>query len=385
MTGSRKARRSILGLDASRALSTAPTGIEAYSTHLIRTLVPRMQHHEVRLYCRQEPPVAVRKAFASAEMRVIPFPRLWTHLRLSWEMITAPPDLLFVPAHVVPLIHPRRTLVTVHDLGYRAFPDAHPRQQRIYLELSTRWSVHAATHVLVDSESTRDAVIQAYGVPASKLTIAYPGFDRTLRPVQSRVSLAEAQRTYRIPGDYLLFMGRIQPRKNLTRLIAAFARILPDHPALTLVLAGPEGWLAEPIHQAVAAWGLTDRVCFPGYVAEEDKATLISGARAFVYPSLHEGFGFPVLEAQSCEVPLLTSRTSSLPEIAGEGALLVDPLDVDAIAAGIERLLTDADLRRTLVAEGTKNLARFSWERTGEVVSGVIEALLREDQSRPAR
>lgn len=385
MPGAEGSRRAIVGLDASRAVSTAPTGTEAYSAHLIRALLPRLEDHRVRLYCRQEPPPDVRRAFGSAEVRVIPFPRLWTHLRLSWEMITAPPDLLVVPAHVVPLIHPRRTVVTVHDLGYRAFPDAHPWRQRVYLDLSTRWSVKAATHVLVDSEATRDAVIRAYGAPASKLTVAYPGFDRTLHPVRNPASLAEVRRTYGIPGDYLLFMGRIQPRKNLTRLIQAFARILPDHPALTLVLAGPEGWLTEPIHRAVEACGLAERVRFPGYVAEDDKAALISGAQAFVYPSLYEGFGFPVLEAQSCEVPLLASRTSSLPEVAGEGALLVDPLDVDAMASGLRRLLTDADLRRALVASGTENLARFSWERTGEVVSGVIEALLQQDQPRPAR
>ncbi len=385
MPGAEGSQRAIVGLDASRALSTAPTGTEAYSAHLIRALLPRLQRHEVRLYCRQDPPPDVQQTFGGAEVRVIPFPRLWTHLRLSWEMATAPPDLLFVPAHVVPLIHPRRTLVTVHDLGYRAFPDAHPWRQRTYLDLSTRWSVSAAAHVLVDSESTRDAVIRAYGVPASKLTVAYPGFDRTLHPVRNPATLAEVRRTYGIPGDYLLFLGRIQPRKNLTRLIQAFARVLPDHPALTLVLAGPEGWLADPIHRGVETYGIAERVRFPGYVAEDDKAALISGAQAFVYPSLYEGFGFPVLEAQSCEVPLLTSRTSSLPEVAGEGALLVDPLDVDAMASGLTRLLTDAGLRRTLVASGTENLARFSWERTGEVVSRVIEALLQQDQRRPAR
>lgn len=385
MTGPQGLQRSIVGLDASRALSAAPTGTEVYSTHLIRALLPRLQDHEVRLYCRQEPPPEVRGTLAGAEMRVIPFPRLWTHGRLSWEMVTHPPDLLVVPAHVVPLIHPRRTLVTVHDLGYRFFPEAHPRRQRFYLELSTRWSVHAADHVLVDSRATRDAVVAAYGVRTAKLTVAYPGFDRTLHPMRDPASLAEVRYTYGISGDYLLFMGRIQPRKNLTRLIAAFARILPKHPDLTLVLAGPEGWLTERIHQAVEAGGLSNHVLFPGYVAEADKAALISGARAFVYPSLYEGFGFPVLEAQSCGVPLLTSLTSSLPEVAGEGALLVDPLDVEAIAAGLERLLTDTGLRRALADAGTKNLARFSWERTGEVVSGVIRALLRGDQPQPAR
>lgn len=381
-----ESRRSLVGLDASRALSTAPTGTEAYSTHLIRALLPHLKAYRVRLYCRQAPPPKIQQAFEGiAELRVIPFPRLWTHLRLSWEMLTHPPDLLFVPAHVLPLVHPRRTLVTVHDLGFRAFPGAHPRRQRLYLALSTRWNVHAASHILVDSKATRDAVIEAYGVPRAKLTVAYPGFDRTLHPVQDPKAFAAVRRTYEIPGPYCLFMGRIQPRKNLSRLIEAFARILPDHPDLTLVLAGPEGWLAEPIHRIAETLGLRGRVRFPGYVAEDDKAALISGARAFVYPSLYEGFGFPVLEAQSCGVPLLTSRTSSLPEVAGDGALLVDPLDVEAIAAGLERLLTDEDLRRSLVAAGTENLTRFSWARTGEVIGDVIENLLTTNQRHTTR
>ena len=381
MSGSRKSRRPVVGLDASRALSTAPTGTEVYSTHLIRALLPRLKPCAVRLYCRQVPPSDVRQAFdEGADLRVIPFPRLWTHLRLSWEMLTHPPDLLFVPAHVLPLVHPRRTLVTVHDIGYRVFPGAHPRRQRLYLELSTRWNVRQASHVLVDSKATRNAVIEAYPISPAKVTVAYPGFDRTLHPVQDPAARAQVRRTYEIPDPYLLFMGRIQPRKNLGRLIEAFARILPRYPDLTLVLAGPEGWLTEPIHRIVETLGMKGHVRFPGYVAEDDKAALISGARAFVYPSLHEGFGFPVLEAQSCEVPLLTSRTSSLPEVAGEGALLVDPLDVESIAEGLRQLLADADLRRSLVAAGAKNLARFSWARTGEVVSRVIEDLLRADR-----
>ena len=385
MSGLDPLRHAIVGLDASRALSTAPTGTEAYSFHLIRALLPHLEASPVRLYCRREPPPEVRTAFAGAEMRVMPFPRLWTHLRLSWEMLTHPPDLLFVPAHVVPPVHPTHALVTVHDLGYRVFPGAHPRRQRLYLDLSTRWNVKVASHVLVDSAATRDAVIEAYGVPAARLTVAYPGFDRTLHPVRDEAALASVRHTYGIPGPYCLFMGRIQPRKNLVRLIEAFARILSDHPGLNLVLAGPEGWLTKSIHQTVDALGLAARVHFPGYVAEEDKAALISGARVFVYPSLYEGFGFPVLEAQSCGVPLLTSRTSSLPEVAGEGALLVDPLDVTAMASGLNRLLSDVDLQRTLVAAGMRNLTRFSWESTAEVVSAVIREMLRTDQPRPAR
>ncbi len=376
------ASATVIGIDASRALSCASTGTEAYSYHLIRALVPLLRdRHTVRLYLREPLPYRTGASDAAppwsgAEDRVIPFPRLWTHVRLSWEMLCTPPDLLFVPAHVLPLIRPRRTLVTVHDMGYRAFPAAHPAAQRRYLELSTRWNVQTATHILADSTATRQSIVEAYGTPTEKITVLYPGYEPDLAPIRDPVALARVRRRYGIPGEYILFLGRIQPRKNLARLIEAFSAIALDYPHLTLVLAGPTGWLAKPIVAGARALNLSDRVCFPGYIAPEDKAALISGARLFAYPSLYEGFGFPILEAQACGTPLLTGTTSSLPEVAGEGGLLVDPEDTDAIARGLRKLLEDAALRQRLVDGGFANLTRFSWERTAERVSTLIEELL---------
>jgi len=368
------ASKPTIGIDASRALSTAPTGTESYSYHLIRALLSHQDaQYRTKLYFRSAPEL---HAFPGAELRVIPFPRLWTHVRLSWEMARHAPDLLFVPAHVLPPVRPKRTLVTIHDLGYRYFPEAHPRRQRFYLEWSTRWNARVAGHILADSCATRDALVQAYGIDAAKITVAYPGYDSDLAPVRDAGVLAAVRARYHIPGPYILFMGRLQPRKNLARLIEAFARLAADRPALTLVLAGPAGWLAEPIRARVRQLGLEGRVLFPGYIAESDKAALLSGAQVFAYPSLYEGFGFPALEAQACSVPLLASNTSSLPEVAGDGALLVDPLDTSAIAAGLARLLDDVMLRRTLVALGSANLRRFSWEATARTVLSVIENLL---------
>lgn len=369
-----------IGIDASRAVSAAPTGTEGYSYHLIRALLPLLgARYRVRLYFRAAPEP---DAFPHAELSVIPFRRLWTHLRLSWEMTRHPPDLLFVPAHVLPPIRPRRTLVTIHDLGYRYFPEAHPRGQRLYLDWSTRWNARAADHILTDSYATRDALVQEYGIAASKITVAYPGYNSNLTPVRDAGVLAAARARYHIPGPYILFMGRIQPRKNLARLIGAFARLAPDRPDMSLVLAGPVGWLAEPIRARVRESGLEARVLFPGYIAEADKAALISGARVFAYPSLYEGFGFPVLEAQACGTPLLASATSSLPEVVGDGGLLVNPLDTSAIAEGLARLLDDASadgraLRSTLIARGMSNLHRFSWDATARTVMTVIQNLLR--------
>ncbi len=363
----------LVGIDASRAVSAVPTGTEGYSYHLIRALLPELAGLRARLYFREPPPEG---AFPGAELRLIPFPRLWTHVRLSWELLREPPDLLFVPAHVLPLVRPRRTLVTIHDLGYCYFPAAHPLRQRLYLELGTRWNAAAATHILADSQATRDALCHEYRTPAEKITIVYPGYESDLAPVRDPVQQAAVRARYGLPPNYVLFLGRIQPRKNLARLVAAFGQLIGDFPALHLALVGPSGWMEAPLREQVRAAGLEARVHFPGYVAQADKAALLSGARVFAFPSLYEGFGFPVLEAQACGVPVLTSNTSSLPEAAGDGALLVNPLDTEAIAAGLRQVLTDAALRRELVARGETNLHRFAWERAAQQVAAVMRRLL---------
>ncbi|MDF1516075.1 MAG: glycosyltransferase, partial [Anaerolineae bacterium] len=210
----------LIGIDASRAVSTAPTGTEAYSYHLIRAMLPLMQQKfAVTLYMRYKPQST---SFPDVDIKVMPFPRLWSHLRLSWEMVVSTPELLFVPAHVLPVIHPVNSLVTVHDLGYRLFPESHPPGQRFYLNCSTRWNVRQAAHVIADSEATREAIVTHYSVPPSKITVAYPGYDSNLKRVENPSVLDNVKRRYGIHGDYILHIGRIQPRKNLGRLIDAF-------------------------------------------------------------------------------------------------------------------------------------------------------------------
>ncbi len=362
----------LIGIDASRALSKTATGTEGYSYHLIRALLAAAPEPlRMRLYFREPPDDPA--VFAGAELRPIPYPRLWTHVRLSWEMLRHSPDALFVPAHVLPPVHPQTTVVTIHDLGYRYFPDAHPPAKRYYLDWSTRWNARAASYILADSQATREAIVREYNVPAAKITVAYPGYDATLAPVHDPQVLTAARMRYGIPGDYILALGSIHPRKNLVRLINAFACILARHPDLILVLAGPNGWLSAPILNRARELGVQNRVIFPGYIAEQDKAAIISGARVFAFPSLYEGFGFPALEAQACDVPLLASAASSLPEVVGEGGLMVDPLDENAIAQGLQRLLEDQTLRRELIIRGKKNLSRFSWAMTAEIVLRLLQ------------
>lgn len=357
----------LIGIDASRAVADRPTGTEVYSRRLIQALLALESRHRFRLYFRNPPAAG---DFPGVELRIIPFPRLWTHLRLSWEMARHPPDVLFVPAHVLPPIHPHASIVTVHDLGYLHFPETHLPLQRLYLDLSTRWNARAARHILTDSAATKADLVTRYGVSPEKITVAYPGYDESLAPVRDPVAIEAVKMRYAITGDYFLYLGTLQPRKNLARLIDAFASL--ETPA-TLVIAGKEGWLYDGLFAQARRMHSTGRVLFPGYVADEDKPALLSGALAFVFPSLYEGFGLPVLEAQACGCPVITSATSSLPEVAGDAALLVDPADTAAIATAMQRVADDPVLRETLIARGFANVRRFSWAVCAQTVLNVIE------------
>ena len=364
----------LIGIDASRAARAERTGTEAYSLHLIRALLSAAPRHRFRLYADRALPQEL--AAPNAEPRVMPFARLWTHVRLSAEMLLRPPEVLLVPAHVVPLVHPR-TVVTLHDLGYLYFPGAHPTLARIYLDLSTRWSVRAAAHVIADSQATRDDLVRHYGVPAARITVAYPGRDESLRRVDDPSGIEATKQRYGITGEYLLYIGTLQPRKNLVRLVAAFSAVHSLHSTLHLVLAGGKGWLYDDVFAEVKRLGLEGRVLFPGRVADEDKAALMSGAMALVHPSLYEGFGFTVVEAMQCGTPVICSNTSSLPQVAGDAAWLVDPLDVDALAQAILRVVQDAALRQSLIERGYAQAQKFSWQTCGSRVLSVLESVMR--------
>jgi glycosyltransferase involved in cell wall biosynthesis len=368
----------LIGIDASRATVARRTGTETYSLHLIHALLEIGARHSFRLYTHAPLPAELFPRGIvprNCEVRTMPFPRLWTHLRLSAEMLLRPPDVLFVPAHVLPLIHPRRSVVTVHDLGYLHYPQAHRPADRRYLHWSTRWNARQATAVLADSEATKADLLAAYRVPAGKVRVVYLGFALECGAQAERAGEAGAAPSRR----YLLYVGTLQPRKNLARVIDAFAQIArrPELSGVQLVLAGKQGWLYDDLFAQAARLGLADRVQFPGYIADADLPALLSGALAFVFPSLYEGFGIPVLEAGACGVPVITSNTSSLPEVAGDAALLVDPHDVNAIADAMHRLVTDEALRRELAGRGRENVKRFSWEKCAAETLAVLEAAAR--------
>ena len=366
----------LIGIDISRTTRAQHTGTEWYSLALTQALLELPSAHTWRLYFNQPPAPGVWPARAGVELKVMPWLRAWTHVRLSAEMLIAPPDVLFVPAHVLPALSPRRCVVTVHDLGYRYYPEAHTPASRYYLELSTRWNVWRSTLALADSEATRRDLVSVYSAPADKVRVVYPGRDETLRRAAPE-TIAAVTRRLDIDGAYILHVGTLQPRKNLARLIEAYAGLRAGWagpgPAPLLVLAGGRGWLSQSIFETARRLGLEASVRFVGYVNRADLPALLSGASLFVFPSLYEGFGFPVLEAMACETPVICSNASSLPEVAGDAALLIDPLDTPAWTAAMYAVLRDADLAARLVDAGRRNVQRFSWGRAARQALDVLE------------
>lgn len=376
----------LIGVDASRALRARATGTERYAREIVRALLalPAAQAHTWRLYVDEATELGdllPAGGGARIDLCLLPRRRMWTHRALAGEVLRRPPDVLFVPAHVIPFVLPARRLpasvVTVHDLGYRALPHTHPARQRAYLEWSTRWSAHAAARIIAVSEATRRDLAACCPAAAPKISVVYEAPARL--PPADAGAIAAARARYGVARPYALFVGTLQPRKNVERLMQAYVRLYEGggDPGFDLLLAGAPGWMSGPILDAAGELQgklPAGALRLAGYVADGDLAALLRGARLFCYPSLYEGFGLPVLEAQTAGVPVMTARNSSLPEVAGDAALLVDPHDVDALAQAMLRLASDEELRERLIEAGRENVSRFSWAKAARETLSVLES-----------
>jgi glycosyltransferase involved in cell wall biosynthesis len=300
--------------------------------------------------------------------------RLWQRLRLPIpvEAITGPLDIFYSPDFVLPPTRRgTRTLLTVHDLSFLYHPDAFVPSLREYLERVVPRSVARADRVLADSEATRGDLIAHFGTPPEKVQVLYSGVDPRFRPEREPAEKERLKANYGVEAPYVLSVGTLQPRKNYIRLIKAFANLQPAN--LQLAIAGGRGWLYEDIFAEVEKHG--DRVHILGFVDDADLPALYRNAVLFVFPSLYEGFGLPVLEAMACGTPVVCSNASSLPEVADDAALIVDPFDVDGLAEAMARMLEDAELRREMAVKGLAQAARFTWQKAARQLMDAFEAL----------
>lgn len=378
--------RPVIGVDASRCFKRQPTGTENYARRILQGLLEleAAPTYEWRLYVNTPPPIpgAPWMSLAHATPIWLPRVRMWTHRALAREVRRNPPHALFVPAHVLPFAwRPRAAppaVMTVHDLGYMHFPEAHRPWARRYLRWTTGYAVRRACRLICVSRATRADVMKFHGAEASRLDVIPEGCIARDRPAPEPA--AACRQALGLERDYALFLSTLQPRKNVERLIRSYARLAQTE-ALDwdLALAGQLGWLSQPILRAVEQSPARRRIHVLGYVDEVQAAALYAGARFFCYPSLHEGFGLPVLEAQTLGTPVMTSRHSALPEVAGDAALLVDPEDEEEIAQAMLRLSRDEKLRQTLIQKGYANVKRFSWEKAARATLAVLEKAMQRD------
>lgn len=345
----------IIGIDASRARHPHPTGVEVYSDEIIDGLLALSRSHKkhrLRLYTPK--PLA---GIPGAVQCVLPFRRLWTQRHLTRELRQNPPDVLFVPSHVLPRWFPARSVITIHDVAFRRFPRAYSLRQLFYLHWTTRHAVRKAWRIIVPSAATRDDLVHYYGCDAKKVVVIPHGFRRPRVAISVARERAILKRFGVADGAvYALFVGRLEHKKNIERLVEAFAQFRSDHPEWRLILGGGRGVGFERLIGRLERRDRLNGVLMPGYLTVEEKDVLMRHARLFTLPSLAEGFGFPILEAAAYGLPILASDIPALREFGSLVDEWVDPLKVDSIANGLTRLAA-----RDASARGKKSLTRFSW------------------------
>ncbi len=281
-------------------------------------------------------------------------------------------DLFHSPYYIKPYILPCPSVVTIYDLIPRLYPQYISPWARAIFEMAIRLAVATSRLVISVSQSAKEDLVRLLGVPPSKVRVTPLGVDTRFHPVNEKAILSLRQK-YDLPEGYILYLGINKPHKNLVRLVEAFAKVKTGR---KLVLAGKEDPRYREVHEIVKQLSLQDRAVFLDQVPEDDLPALYSGAALFVFPSLYEGVGLPLLEAMACGVPMVCSSTSSLPEIVGRAAVMVDPLDVSLLARALERVLRDGDLRASMCQEGLKQATLFPWERTAKETLAVYRQVL---------
>jgi glycosyltransferase involved in cell wall biosynthesis len=354
-------------------------GISRYIYELLRNLRRLEVSHHFTAFApdaTEDPELASTERFrlitagASAERPV---------QRILWEQLILPcrlaghSDLHHGLAFALPAGWPGRSVVTIFDLSFLRYPKMLNRGNRIYLSLSTRLAARRANRILTISEHCRREVINLLQVPAARVAVTHCAADRRFKPLPT-AEIDAFRRQKRLPDRFILYLGTLEPRKNVSALVRAYARLRdarPDTPPL--VLAGARGWLFEDIFRTIERLGLERQVLLPGFVPSDEQPLWYNAAAVFAYPSLYEGFGLPPLEAMACGTPVVVANATALPEVVGQAGVLVDPANDAALADALDSILTDDDLAASLRQAGLAQAARFSWDRLARETLAVYE------------
>ena len=369
-----------IAIDAHSA-GTQLAGNATYITSMIEALAKIDQKNDYTVFVTKRsayeqykdrwPNFTIRRTLPHTPLIRIP-------ITLTAELARRPVDILFVQYTAPPFVR-SKVVTAIHDISYEHLPETFNRRSRFQMKLTIRYTARHAAHILAPSEYSRRDMIDTYKIQPDRIStipLAAPEF---YKPVFDEDEIERVRRKYQLVETYFLGVGSIQPRKNLVRLMEAYGILLEKNSDLpSLVLAGRKAWLSDETVGAAAFQKIKHKVIFTGYVPDEDLPPLYSGAICFVYPSFFEGFGLPPLEAMKCGTPVIAGNLTSIPEVVADAGILVDPYSVNEIAAGLERVLSDPELRDDLRERGLRRAEEFSWERTARQTLEIFERIANE-------
>lgn len=358
----------IIGIDANEANVSTRVGINQYAFDLLHALSSSKSKHDFIIYLKTNPLSDLPPEKIGWKYRIIPFPKLWTQTRLPWDLYahSPRPDVFLSLTHYAPRWSPVPTVVTIMDLGFLKTPEQFTKKDFNQLKSWTGYSVRQAKKIIAISNFTKLDLMSAFNLPDANIAVSYPSYDSKLFKPTKDIKVLEQ---YGIKSPYLLFLSSLKPSKNVEGLIKAFSTL--SFKRLTLVIAGKKGWLYDKIFDLVKELKLEKRIIFTGFVAESDVPVLMTMAECYVLPSFHEGFGIPVLEAMACGTPVVTSNIASLPEVAGEAGIFINPTNIQSIREGIETALAN---RQKFAQLGLKRVKSFSWTKSASEILAVLES-----------
>lgn len=368
-----------IAIDGYEANVMQRLGSSQVAFELLKSFEKLEGKNEYTILLPDKPLSDLPKAREGWEYKILKPKRLWTKIALPLYLYTTKdkPDIIFSPTHYIPGFSPVKRIATIFDLSFLHFPEMFNKRDLWQLKNWTKFSAQNADHIITISRSTMEDIFSRYGVDRKKITVAYPGYNKEIfHHQQDPAKAKKTLKKYGIDDSYIIYIGTIQPRKNLIRLIEAFARIQED---LKLVIVGKtkgegrEGWMYEDVLKTPGKLGIEGKVIFTGFVQQEDLPYLLSGSLAFILPSLWEGFGIPVLEAMAAGVPVMVSNVSSLPEVVGDAGLTFDPYSVDQMEQAIRTILSDKKLRQKYSNLGLEQAKKFSWDKMAKTVLRVFE------------
>jgi len=365
-----------IGIDI-HSIGSQKGGNETYYRELIKEMIRFPCDHSFFLYYtspRASQEIDSGDRFSLVRLR--PSHRLLRiPFTLPWHVRNQKLDV-FHAQFIVPPFLKCKTVTTIPDIAYEHVPQFFPARQRAWSKLLVRESAKRADHIITVSESSKQDIVDTYHVSHEKITVTYEGAGEEFVPLDREKAKEDLARRYGINGEFVLYLGRLQARKNLVRLVESYAKLRKSGLPHKLVLAGKQDSLFLPALSRIRELKLENDIVMPGYIRAEDVPIFFNAAEVFVYISYYEGFGLPIMEAMACGTPVITSRGSSLEEVAGDGALLVDPMDEMSIAEALTRVLSDADLRHRLGQAGLARSRQFNFKNAAEQTIGVYERVM---------